>query len=276
MGPVLYFRGVGDHRWRLSALLTTAGDTPPLLVADELRVEPHRLAERCGQALWRYDFSLPFGDGGTDQHYAIGDENWRVRVPAADGALRLAFTACNGSEQGNTWKSNEKRNACWLELADEHARNPFHLLLQGGDQLYADTVWHEVPALVEWRKEPWRKRRHMGFSPEMAEATGDYYFRRYCWLWAQPETASILAQVPSLMMWDDHDIFDGWGSYATGWEQCDVFQGIYAAAREHFSLFQLAAKPDDLPDGFSDPHGGQFGWAYRIGDIGILAPDLRS
>ncbi|HET7411979.1 MAG TPA: hypothetical protein VFJ18_04880, partial [Pararhizobium sp.] len=144
------------------------------------------------------------------------------------------------------------------------------------DQLYADTVWHEVPALVEWRKEPWRKRRHMGFSPEMAEATGDYYFRRYCWLWAQPETASILAQVPSLMMWDDHDIFDGWGSYATGWEQCDVFQGIYAAAREHFSLFQLAAKPDDLPDGFSDPHGGQFGWAYRIGDIGIIAPDLRS
>ena len=51
---------------------------------------------------------------------------------------------------------------------------------------------------------------------------------------------------------------------------------MWTAAREHFALFQLAARPDDLPAGFSDRRGGQFGWAYRIGDLGIVAPDLRS
>jgi hypothetical protein len=78
------------------------------------------------------------------------------------------------------------------------------------------------------------------------------------------------------MMWDDHDIFDGWGSWAPKWQQCPVFQGMWTAARENFALFQLGARPDDLPEGFADRRGGQFGWAYRIGDVGIVAPDLRS
>ena len=80
------------------------------------------------------------------------------------------------------------------------------------------------------------------------------------------------------MMWDDHDIFDGWGSHDPEWQACPVFRGIYAAAREQFALFQLAARPDQLPPhGFSDPGGAQFGWSYRLLDgIGIVAPDLRS
>jgi hypothetical protein len=80
------------------------------------------------------------------------------------------------------------------------------------------------------------------------------------------------------MMWDDHDIFDGWGSHDPEWQACPVFRGIYAAAREQFALFQLAARPHQLPSlGFSDPSGAQFGWSYRLIDgIGVIAPDLRS
>ena len=59
-------------------------------------------------------------------------------------------------------------------------------------------------------------------------------------------------------------------------DRCPTFQGIWAAAREHFALFQLAARPGDLPEGFSDRRGGHFAWAYRIGEVGIVAPDLRS
>jgi hypothetical protein len=33
---------------------------------------------------------------------------------------------------------------------------------------------------------------------------------------------------------------------------------------------------DDLPEGFTDRRGKQFGWAYCLGEIGIVAPDLRS
>jgi hypothetical protein len=276
LGPVLLFRGARDRSLDLSALAGVAGeDAPPPLGAGEEFVPPRRLAGRCGRSLWRYDLSLPRGAEQSSE-YRIGQRSWRVHLPTDDGPLRLAFTACNGSEQGNTWESLKARNERWLHLAAVHAERPFHLLLQGGDQLYADQIWHDVPALAAWKRLAWWRRRKAGFSPATAAAVADDYFERYWWLWSQPQLAPVLATIPSLMMWDDHDIFDGWGSWSEKWQRCPVFQGIWTAARENFALFQLGARPDDLPDGFSDRRGDQFGWAYRIGDVGIVAPDLRS
>jgi PhoD related phosphatase len=274
VGPVLLFRGARDRLLNFSALVGVAADDepPPLETADQ-RTMPRRLAGRRGRSLWRYDFSLPQDEAAAE--YRIGAGSWRVHLPTG-GCLRLAFTACNGSEQGNTWGDLRARNERWLHLAALHAENPFHLLLQGGDQLYADPIWHDVPALAAWKRLPWWRRCKASFSPEMGEAVADDYFERYCWLWSQPQLTPVLASIPSLMMWDDHDIFDGWGSWSAKWQQCPVFQGIWTAAREHFALFQLAARPDDLPEGFSDRRGGHFGCAYRIGDVGIVAPDLRS
>lgn len=40
------------------------------------------------------------------------------------------------------------------------------------------------------------------------------------------------------MTWDDHDIFDGWGSYPDTLQNCPVFQGCYQAARRFYLLFQ--------------------------------------
>jgi PhoD related phosphatase len=277
LGPVLFFRGTRDRSYHLCALAGAAAghEPPPLELADQ-HVPPRRLAERRGRSLWRYDLRLCFDDVERVWEYRIGQESWRVHLPAARGSLRLAFTACNGSEQGNRWECLQERNERWLHLAAVHSRKPFHLLLQGGDQLYADPIWHDVPALAAWKRLPWWRRLKAPFSPAMAEALADDYFERYCWLWTQPQLAPVLATVPSLMMWDDHDIFDGWGSWSARWQNCSTFQGIWAAARESFALFQLAARPDELPEGFGDRKGGQFGWAYRIGDVGILAPDLRS
>jgi PhoD related phosphatase len=277
LGPVLYFRGARDRFWSLSALIGLAAkDEPAPLRTDADCVLPQHLAQRRGRSLWRYDFSLPLGEAECTREYRIGVQRWPVCLPAACGSLRMAYTACNGSERGNTWDKLEKRNERWLHLAGAHSRDPFHLLLQGGDQLYADPVWWDVPALAEWKRLPWRRRRHIDSSPALAEALADDYFDRYCWTWCQPQLAPLMTTIPSLMMWDDHDIFDGWGSYSAAWHECAVFQEVWRAARDNFALFQLAARPDDLPEGFSDRGGGQFGWAYRIGSVGILAPDLRS
>jgi hypothetical protein len=277
LGPLLYFRGARDNAWSLSALVGLAEqDEPALLETGTDRTLPQCLAQRCGRRLWRYDFALPLDDVEAAQGYRIGSQSWQVRMPAARGMLRLAYTACNGSEQGDRWGCSEERNERWLNLAGEHARRPFHLLLQGGDQLYADPIWQDVPALAEWLRLPARRRLKADFSPAMADAVADFYFDRYWKLWEQPQLAPILAAIPSLMMWDDHDIFDGWGSWAAKWQECPTFRGIWAAAREHCALFQLGARPDDLPEAFSDRRGGHFGYAHRIGEVGIVAPDLRS
>jgi hypothetical protein len=239
-------------------------------------VVPRLLARRHPDLLWRYDFAFPIEQTSCGREYRIGGQAYRVHVPAAGAARRLAFTACNGSERDDVWTDLNERNAMWLDLAQEHARNPFHLLLQGGDQLYADPIWSRVPALAAWRRLPLRKRRDAPLSPEMAQAIENYYFDSYRRLWEQPQLAPLLASIPSLMMWDDHDILDGWGSCGAEWTDCPVLRGIWSAAREHFALFQLAARPSDLPNGSAARDGCHFGWAYTMGDIGLLAPDLRS
>jgi PhoD related phosphatase len=278
---VLCFRGLEQRDWRLSALLVLDGDGPPpaLELADAGHpITACRLAARLGRSLWRYDFRVPLSATERMVDYRIGGESWRIFLPALGGPLRIAFTACNGFEDERTGSAGPGRNGLWQKLEAEHARAPFHLLLHGGDQLYADSVWDEVPALAAWRRLPARRRLAAPFTPDMADAVGDYYFRRYCWLWEQPELARIMPAMPSLMMWDDHDIFDGWGSHDPEWQACPVFRGIYAAAREQFALFQLAVRPDQLPaEGFSDRSGTHFGWSYRVlHGIGIIAPDLRS
>lgn len=85
-----------------------------------------------------------------------------------------------------------------------------------------------------------------------------------------------MSQIPTLMMWDDHDIFDGWGSYPKEQQDSEVFKGIYKQAREHFRIFQLQAKDDtDLGAGTLLAQRG-FTYAHRIGNIAILALDMRS
>ena len=251
---VLFFRGLEQRDWRLSALLVLDGDGPPPVL--ELAEAGHpitacHLASRLGRSLWRYDFCVPLAAAERTVDYRIGGGSWRVHLPALGGPLRIAFTACNGYEDERTGCAGAGRNRLWRKLEAEHARAPFHLLLQGGDQLYADSVWHEVPALAAWRRLPLAPAGGDPFTPAMAEAVADYYFGRYCWLWEQPELARIMPAVPSLMMWDDHDIFDGWGSH-------DPMAGLprvpgdLCGRGRAFALFQLAGAAA-LPGGLRRP-----------------------
>lgn len=37
--------------------------------------------------------------------------------------------------------------------------------------------------------------------------------------------AEAFASIPSVNMWDDHDIIDGYGSYPSDMQNTDLFQG---------------------------------------------------
>jgi hypothetical protein len=274
-GPILYARGADSNGVHLAVLMIGPDDwEPPALVPEGDRlVAPAQLARDFGWTVWRYDFVLPRQRGGAT--YALDDRVWRVQTDLDDPRLRIVYTSCNGQEADDLFQPRPDRNAMWTRLLAEHENRPFALLLQGGDQLYADDVWHCHPEVATWHDKPRDARRQLALSEAGYHAIRKFYWSHYIQLWAQREVAPLLAEVPSLMMWDDHDIFDGWGSHAPADQASPVWQGIYRAAREAFALFQIGASADNLPAMCDDGRAG-FSWACPYGDIAVVAPDLRS
>ncbi|MGQ9371356.1 alkaline phosphatase D family protein [Azospirillum sp. ST 5-10] len=281
LGPVLFFRGEQGARWRLAALFVLDGEAEPEdLVVDgvTLAVPPRHVAAWRGRHLWRFDFAVPRRADDSTVGYGFADgERWQVAVPGCDAPPpRIAFTSCNGAEHPRTLdRHGPPRNALWDDLARRHEQAPFHLLLQGGDQLYADGVWRDCPTLAAWRRRP-ATRLAEPFSAAMAEEAMDHYLRLYLETWGQPEVAAVLARIPSVMMWDDHDIFDGWGSLPEAEQTAPVMRGVYLVARRAFALFQMAALPESLPECVWGADLGTFTQGFVLGDVGILVPDLRS
>ncbi len=282
IGPVLLFRGRQGERWRLSALFILRGETEPQDLEVEgirLPVPPRFIGRLPGRTAWRFDFAVARTE--EDQRISYGlqgeDERWRFTVPAVERPPRLAYASCNGCEDESVFSSSGiRRNSLWADLLRHHRRQPFHVLLMGGDQVYADGVWQAHPSLAEWWDLPTRRKGDVPFDEAMAGATVRFYADLYTGLWRQPEVAAVLASTPSIMMWDDHDIFDGYGSHPDAIRNTPVYQGVFAVARRHFALFQLGSNLDDLPDSVWGRGLGNFTQGFVCDGLGILSLDLRS
>lgn len=334
MGPVLGFRGQDGGNWNVCAIVVTEGAdaTAPTLewtateggggVGDG-SAAGKKLKSLGGKTVYRFAWSVAQGDGDRRVAYKVSGEGGEVIcetnhfvVPASErrreNALRIAYASCNGFSNPKAMKDARRINAMWRVLWNQHTREvywegmgsdvrPYHLLVLGGDQLYSDGIWERCEALREWNELP--DRRKDDKLPEetadrLSEQVGQFYFDLYCQQWGREWIRDVMASIPTLMMWDDHDIFDGWGSYTPEKQNSDVFQAIFKQARAHFCLFQLQADLDELEAareehaaaGFEGRFGGDgprelpallpkqsaFSYAYQLGNAVLVSPDMRS
>lgn len=88
--------------------------------------------------------------------------------------------------------------------------------------------------------------------------------------------ADVLASIPSIMMWDDHDICDGWGSYPDDVQAFPVMKGLFGVARDYFQAFQLGRAPGSPPPAEVLGPADQFSSLQLLGDLAVLVLDLRS
>ena len=303
-GPFLFARGGDSTKIRLAALIVApdGSEIPELRAMDGDPVSPQKLATLFGRSYWRFDFELP---ASADARYSFGNETYAVCADMGSD-LHIGFVSCNGQEEGDLDRPVEERNALWADLAEQHKKRPFALLLHGGDQIYADGVWHCHPEIEAWLDARRRQRLATAFSDEMRDAVLKFYLDHYLTIYNQPQIAHMLARVPSLMMWDDHDIFDGWGSHKKWFQGSAVAKGMFACARDAFCLMQLCAAPaadvdllgvvdpkqqdaverktgladksehDPLPDMILDRAGRSFAWRVDYPGMTLIAPDLRS
>jgi len=187
-----------------------------------------------------------FGAGATppDSAALLAGTAAKTFRTLAPGPLRVCLLSCNDIDNHAFPKT--ERAALWKRLGKLVADGEVDLLVHAGDQIYGD----DEPA---------------GWSP--AEGRTAAYRRHYVETWSHPDVAPVLATCPSVMMWDDHEIYDGWGSNDN--DVTVAARARYAAAEQAYKEFQDPLNPPDrLAPGL--------GWIAKYGDLAILAVDGRS
>lgn len=70
----------------------------------------------------------------------------RYEVPAWGQPPKILFTSCNGfhSDTERARYPGARAGEMWRRVNEQHWKSPFHLLIQGGDQIYADAIFKRV------------------------------------------------------------------------------------------------------------------------------------
>src|SRR5690606_26265439 len=201
-----------------------------------------------------------------------GRGEWAFYLPAKTEKPKIMYGSCNGFSSADLVNKTDHPYRLWNTLATEHAASPYSLMILGGDQLYADEMWSTVPALKEWGKLRRSDKIRRQASKTMLQQIDRFFDELYRSRWNDPDMSLMLASIPSIMMWDDHDIFDGWGSYPEDLQQCAVFQAIFACAEKYFELFQVRSRRNTS---LLNPAARHFAFALAFRGYHIVAMDNR-
>jgi hypothetical protein len=172
--------------------------------------------------------------------------------------------------------SHRKDAGAWPQLRQYVEQAQPRFLLMIGDQVYLDAG--DTP-----EDEVWPTHMH---SP--AKVRRQAMARKYEEHWGREEVRSIMANIPTYMMWDDHDIRDGWGSWACdsptlaakyprGAKFAATCNAYFEDARDvyyHFQMSHNPPQPDALP---LPPYGirGGLPFLFRCGRLLVLVLDDR-
>ncbi|KAI9294514.1 hypothetical protein K502DRAFT_292235 [Neoconidiobolus thromboides FSU 785] len=189
----------------------------------------------------RYNLEVPIEPQQIMVTYTISNKSYSFYIQGYNQTWRWAFFSCNGFSNDVT---KEKQIECgganplWDDLYRQHNFEPFHCMVGGGDQLYCDDVFLGQ-GLKSWLDIPSRKERdRIVFSSYVEQEIMDYYFNNYCIWFTNGTFGKAAATIPYSMVIDDHDIFDGFGSYPERMMNSPYFQGIKRCAMKFYLLFQ--------------------------------------
>lgn len=252
IGPVLSLRDTTPNSWTISILVGCkhASLTKPSISDDAITASvATTLSTHRDVHVYRFDLDIPLQEKARKITYTFEGASWSFTVPAKRQRANMVFVSCNGFSSGKEAKKVDDKFALWKQLTTAHAELPYHVMIMGGDQVYADEIWTACPEIEKWTEKPILDRRRAKFTISMAQQVERFYFNLYCKRWSQVPLNQALATIPTTMMWDDHDIFDGWGSYEQEEQECDVYKGIFNIAKKYFKIFQ-----QQLPGEGSETH----------------------
>jgi hypothetical protein len=222
---------------------------------------------------------------GVDEYRVLldGEQAWpppdyRYPAPAIhtrgeEDPVRIIYGSCRQSNPHvNHRHPPDALDAYAVRLAkailDSDGRTPEFpdTMILLGDQVYADET---SPVVRRWLRR--RRHRRRPDAPATQVVGFDEYTRLYLESWADPDVRWLMSTVPSMMIFDDHEIIDDWNT-SESWRRDQQAQSWWgeriAAGLSSYWVYQHLGNlsPDELG---SDPVYG----AVRAAEdaTGILA-----
>ncbi|KAJ3228163.1 hypothetical protein HK099_006043 [Clydaea vesicula] len=204
----------------------------------------HALRDKC---FWRFDLRVPLGPESSDVEYGyyVNDEKTAFNSFYVAGRKtkfwNWSFYSCNGfnglSEEAK--QEIEGVTPLWRDVMFRHAQKPMHVMIGGGDQVYADQVWTKHNKIKEWLSLKGKQNRaEYPWSRELEDEISSFYYTLYVTSWEDQYVKNAFASIPQVNVLDDHDIWDGYGSYPEILSNANVYKGCGKIAIQFYLLFQ--------------------------------------
>jgi hypothetical protein len=142
-----------------SVLLVLPSNLPPPRVefhpsGDFSRLQssaPQQIYAYDAYSFFRYDIIVPIFPHEQKWTYAIttqGTQTWEWLVAGQQHQWRFVAWSCNDFSASVKQEERDKLgfSTLWKDLMQRHGQEGgFHAQLGGGDQIYADRMWKEIP-----------------------------------------------------------------------------------------------------------------------------------
>ena len=303
-GPYLRYTNMDIERglWLGSIMLITeASQQPPTihihqsidLSPNPRQLKAHPIHSHQRWIFYRYDADLRMEDQGAAKWtYAITSHLGCTRyefLVAGRYESSWRFVAHSGNDFGLNVSANERSKlggipTMWKDVLVKHQEcGGFHSQIGLGGQIYADRLWKDIPALKQWTQTSGKEnRKNAPWSAKLDEDVMHAYFHYYTSHFDQPAIREAFAQIPQICCLDDHEIFDGFGSYPEYMQTSHVFRNIGRIGMEMYLLFQhhttheiLRNVSNDI-DLFTITGTGWHFVKYLGPSVVVVGPDTRS
>lgn len=192
----------------------------------------------------------------------LTEKELHFRTLSADPDAQIDFVVMSCHNPTVSEADGFQGHAVWADLPQiigRESNRSVRFALLVGDQMYAD----------EWEERI--------LQAESDEARLRLYLSAYRRFWSSIHYRRVLCSLPAVMIWDDHDITDGWGSRVVSFDgKTSAFkpewQSLFDAAFASFSSMQASRNPSPLS---ADPREG-LDFAFRAGKWGFVFMDLRT
>ena len=164
--------------------------------------------------LTEYGYALFSNDNGTGRIVLGHDRKMTFRtLPTTHDSMSFGFYSCHMPYKktifGNTNLVNIEMWDYFAQVLERHHQDDLRFVIGGGDQIYTDGV----DSLNIWAFLNKVMRKEDGQLLPSKEDMLSWYRDIYRGYWGFPSLKKVFSSYPTYMIWDDHELADGWGSH---------------------------------------------------------------